>query len=97
MVANALVITIALLLALGFWLLGELRFLVPYRNALLREYGSLLLVWLGILFLNVFSAVYAIQRKLFLKDTGRKLFHVDQQVIAGHSPLPPPELHEERH
>jgi len=29
MVANALIITIALLLALGFWLLGELKFLIP--------------------------------------------------------------------
>jgi len=90
MVANALIVTIALLLALGFWLLGELRFLIPYRHILLRNYGSQLLLWFAVLFVNVFAAVYAIQRKFFLKDTGRKLSHVDTQVIVGHAPLPSP-------
>jgi hypothetical protein len=90
MVANALIVTIALLLALGFWLLGELRFLIPYRDVLLRDYGAVFLLWSAILFANVFAAVYAIQRKFFLKDTGRKLSHVDNQALAGHFPLPAP-------
>jgi hypothetical protein len=94
MVANALIVTIALLLALGFWLLGELKFLIPYRHILFGQYGTLLLLWFAVLFVNVFAAVYAIQRKFFLKDTGRKLSHVDTQVVAGHAPLPSP-LHEE--
>jgi len=38
-------VTIALLLALGFWLLDELNFLVPYRHVLLHHYGTALLVW----------------------------------------------------
>lgn len=96
MVANALIVTIALLLALGFWLLGELKFLVPYRHVLLRQYGSQLLVWFAVLFINVFAAVYAVQRKFFLKDTGRKLSHVDTQVIIGHTPLPSPLAEEGR-
>jgi len=87
MAANALIITIALLLALGFWLLGELKFLIPYRRVLLDHYGSILLLWLAVLFVNVFAAVYVIQRKFLLKDTGRKLSHVDTQVIVGHAPL----------
>jgi len=90
MVANALLITIALLLALGFWLLGELKFLIPYRHVLFHQYGSILLLWLAVLFVNVFAAVYAIQRKILLKDTGRKLSHVDTQVIVGDAPLPSP-------
>jgi len=90
MVANALIVTIALLLALGFWLLGELKFLVPYRHVLFERYGTLLLLSLTILFVNLFAAVYAIQRKFFLKDTGRKLSHLDTQVIVGHAPLPSP-------
>ena len=40
MVANALIVTIALLLALGFWLLGELKFLIPYRHILFGQYGT---------------------------------------------------------
>jgi len=96
MVANALLITIALLLALGFWLLGELKFLIPYRHVLFHQYGSILLLWLAVLFVNVFAAVYAIQRKILLKDTGRKLSHVDTQVIVGDAPLPSPLVEEAR-
>ena len=96
MVANALIITIALLLALGFWLLGELKVLIPYRHVLFDQYGSILLLWLAVLFVNVFAAVYAIQRKFLLKDTGRKLSHVDTQLIVGHAPLPSPLAEEAR-
>jgi hypothetical protein len=97
MVANALIVTIALLLALGFWLLGELRFLIPYRHILLRQCSTILLSWFAIVFTNVFAAVYAIQRKFFLKDTGRKLSHIDRQVAAGHAPVPAPDTHPQEH
>jgi hypothetical protein len=90
MIANALIITIAILLSLCFWLMGELKFLIPYKSILFHQYGRLILEWLAILFVNVFAGVYVIQRKFFLKDTGRKLSHVDKQVVAGHSPVPPP-------
>jgi hypothetical protein len=96
MIANALIITIAILLALGFWLIGELKFLIPYRFILYHQYGTVILVWTGILFVNVFAAVYAIQRKFFLKDTGRKLSHVDKQVISGDAPVPTPIQDEEQ-
>ena len=95
MPSNALLLTIALLLTLGFWLLGELRFLVPYRHALFNRYGTTLLLWFGILFVNVFAAVYTLERKFFLKDTGRKLSHVDRQVLQGQFPLPSPSETEE--
>jgi hypothetical protein len=90
MVANALIVTIALLLALGFWLLGELKFLIPYRHVLLHEHGAALLLCFAVLFANVFAAVYGIQRKFFLKDTGRKLSHLDAQLAAGQTPLSSP-------
>jgi hypothetical protein len=95
MLANALIVTIALLLALGFWLLGALKFLIPYRHVLVEQYGTVLLLWLAVLFLNILAAVYTVQRKFFLKDTGRKLSHIDTQVI-GHAPLPSPLPEEER-
>ena len=90
MASNALLLSIAILLALGFWLLGELRFLIPYRHVLFHNYGRTLLLWLTILFGNLFRAVYALERKFFLKDTGRKLSHLDRQVRQGQFPLPSP-------
>lgn len=95
MIANALILTLALLLALGFWLMGELKFLIPYRHILIHQYGSVILTWIAVLFLNLFAAVYTIERKFFLKDTGRKLTHLDKQVAAGQSPVPSPERDEE--
>ena len=95
MIANALILTIAILLALGFWLMGELKFLIPYRSILYHQYGTVILAWTAIVFVNVFAAMYAIHRKFFLKDTGRKLSHVDKQVAAGHSPVPSPMVDEE--
>lgn len=92
MIANALIVTVAILLALTFWLMGELRFLVPYRRVLFHEYGNVLVFWSAILCANVFAAVYAVQRKFFLKDTGRKLSHIEKQVEAGDSPMPSPQL-----
>lgn len=96
MIANALILTIAILLALGFWLMNELKFLVPYRYMLYHRYGAVLLGWTAILFVNLFAAVYAVERKFFLKDTGRKLSHVDQQVAVGDAPVPAPPFHEEQ-
>ena len=95
MIANALILTIALLLALGLWLMGELKFLIPYRHILIHQYGAVILAWVAVLFANVFAAVHVIQRKLFLKDTGRKLTHIDKQVAAGQSPVPSLEREQE--
>jgi hypothetical protein len=86
-IANSLIVTIAILLALGFWLMGELRFLIPFRYSLVHEYGDALLAAAAVLFVNVFAAVYALQRKFFLKDMGRKLSHLDKQAITGDSPV----------
>jgi hypothetical protein len=88
MIANALLITIALLLAYLFWLMDQLKFMAPYKGILLHAYGSLLLICVVVLFLNVFGAVLLLERKFFLKDTGRKLFHLDQQFQVGQIELP---------
>ncbi|HXN24691.1 MAG TPA: hypothetical protein VOA41_18310 [Candidatus Dormibacteraeota bacterium] len=84
MIANALLTALAVLLACLFCLMGELKFLVPYKRLIFHQYGTVLLSWLGILFVNLFAATYWIQRKFFLKDTGRKLRHIDNQTSVGH-------------
>ena len=96
MIANALILTIAILLALGFWLMSELKFLIPYKRILVHQYGGLLLGWATVVFANLFAGIYAVQRKFFLKDTGRKLSHIDRQAAAGHAPLPSPEIQEKQ-
>jgi hypothetical protein len=56
MIANALFITIALLLGLVFWLMGELKFFIPYKLVLWREYATPLLTYVVLLSVNVFAA-----------------------------------------
>src|SRR5215471_10247488 len=96
MIANAVLIAIAFLLAYGFWLMDQLKFMAPYRIVLFHEYGPVIFVSAGVLFLNVFGAALLFQRKFFLKDTGRKLSHLDQQFHIGQIELPiAPEAPEE--
>ena len=95
MVANSLFLTIAILLALGFWLLDELKFFIPYKTVLFHEYGTAILVYLATLFLNLFAAAFVLSRKFFLKDTGRKLSHLDKQLHVGQTEVRAPSLEEE--
>ena len=85
MLANSLFVTTIIFLALLLFLLGECTFLIPYRMLLVNKYGATILVFLAALFLNVFAAIYLGARKLFLKDTGRKLAHVERQIRTGSS------------
>jgi hypothetical protein len=80
MIANALLATTVVCVALLFWLMQSCPFLIPYRTVLLRVYGPTLAVWAGVFFVNVFAVWYALSRALFLKDTGRKLAHVEKQM-----------------
>jgi hypothetical protein len=88
MIANATLFAIAVLLAYGLWLMDQLKFLVPYRTLLFQEHGTAILLSLLALFANVFAGALLVQRKFLLKDTGRKLFHVDQQFRVGQAELP---------
>jgi len=92
MIANALILTIAILFLLGFWLMGELKFFIPYKAFLLHEYGTAILAFVGVLFLNVFAVAFAVNRRFFLKDTGRKLSHLDKQLHVGQGELPAPSI-----
>jgi hypothetical protein len=92
MIGNALILTVAILLALSFWLMGELKFLIPYKAFLFQRYGTPILLFLGVLFVNLFAAAFAVNRRFFLKDTGRKLSHLDKQMQIGDAQLPAPSI-----
>lgn len=83
MVANAVFVTTLLFLAIGIFLLQECQFLIPYRRVLFLRYGAHIATFAGALFVNMFAAVYLIWRKLFLKDTGTKLAHLEKQLRSG--------------
>jgi hypothetical protein len=95
MIANALFIVIAFLLALGFWLMGQLEFFIPYKRLLFHEYGPAILIYITALFANLFAATLALIRKFLLKDTGRKLFHLDKQLRIGETEVLAPWFEEE--
>jgi len=88
MIANALLATVAFLLAYGFWLLDQLKFMAPYKSVLFHEYGTVIVAAITVLFLNAFGAALLFQRKFFLKDPGRKLAHLDCQFHFGQIELP---------
>jgi hypothetical protein len=88
MVANALLTAVAVMLAIGFALMGELKFFIPFKVVIWRTYSVYLLSYCGLLFANLFAAAFALNRKFFLKDTGRKLAHLDKQFNVGHSDVP---------
>ena len=90
MIANALLFTLEIFIACLFRLMGELKFLVPYKRLIFHQYETVLLAWLGILFVNLFAAIYWIQRKCFLKESGRKLRHIDNQARGGQTSMPLP-------
>jgi hypothetical protein len=95
MIPSSLLITVATLLALGFWLMGELKFFVPYKAVLFDAYATPILIYASALFVNVFAAAFVLIRKFFLKDTGRKLLHLDKQLHVGETPIPAPWIEEE--
>ncbi len=87
MLANAVFVATLIFLAFGVWLSGQLRFLVPWRSLLLHSYAKEIAVYCGLLFANILGLTIWIERKFFLRDTGRKLKHLDQEIHSGHSEL----------
>lgn len=85
MFANTFLVTTAILIGLAFFLMGECQFLIPYRHLLWVKYSGVIALYCTVLFVNLFAALYLIGRKLFLKDTGRKLLHLEKQVRTGSS------------
>ena len=97
MISNALLASTGFTLALLFVLLGQLRFLIPYRSLLIHHYGSTMLLCVAVLFVNLTAALFTFGRRFFLKDTGRKLAHFDRELNAGRTPMPPHLHREELH
>jgi hypothetical protein len=92
MIANTAFLAALTTFLLAAWLAGELTVLSPYKALLFRDHGVVIVGGVLILFLNLSAVYYALARWIFLRDTGRKLTHVDRQLIASegvHEDVPP--------
>ena len=63
----------------------ECTFLIPYRQLISHKYAEAIALFAGALFLNLFALFYLLGRKLFLKDTGQKLAHLEKELRSGGS------------
>ena len=91
MIGNALILTIALLLALSFWLMESSSSVIPYKAVLIHAYGTPLFLFLSGLFESLCRSVRT-RPDTLLKDTGRKLSHLDKQMQVGQGELPAPSI-----
>jgi hypothetical protein len=80
MIANSAFLAAMVVVLLLFWLLGELQFLAPYKHIILPRYLWVIVGSVVVIFLNLFGLFYTLTRSLFLKETGRKLAHVERQL-----------------
>ena len=83
MIASAVFVTTLIFLAIGIFLLQECQFLIPYRHVLFIKYGGVMAGFAAALFVNLLAGVYMVCRIFFLKDTGRKLAHLEKQLRTG--------------
>ena len=60
----------------------------PEKHLILAQFSNSpetpILTYVALLSVNVFAVAFVFIRKFFLKDTGRKLAHLDKAVIGGH-------------
>ena len=80
MIANVAFLAAVVTFLSVAWMASELAFLAPFKAALFRAHGDYIVTMIVVFFLNVCAVFYGIARWLFLRDTGRKLAHIDRQL-----------------
>ena len=90
MIRNSLFVSTTTLILVVFGLANRLNFLAASKKALFAHCGTSIAFFAAVFGVNLFAATLAINRKILLKDTGRKLAHFDNQLqAAGPKGLPP--------
>ena len=83
MIANAAFLAAITVFLLVGWVAGEVSFLAPFKVVLFQRYGTYVASGVLLVFFNCFGLYYGLMRWLLLRDTGRKLTHVDRQIDAA--------------
>jgi hypothetical protein len=78
MIANSAFLAAMTVLLVVFLVFGQLEFLAPYKRLIFGQYLWTIVGAIVLVFLNLFACFYLAGRALFLKDTGRKLAHVEK-------------------
>ena len=78
--ANSAFLAAMVLLVGGFLLLDQLTFLSPYKRVLLHDCLWVVTGFLIVIFVNLVALFYLVGRRVLLKDTGRKLAHLEKQL-----------------
>jgi hypothetical protein len=73
MIGNALFLALSLFMAFGFLLMDRLKFLVPYRQAIFRDYGWAIGLYGALLFANLFAASFCWADVSFSSTPARNL------------------------
>jgi hypothetical protein len=87
MIAHTAILAAVVLFLLVGWLAEELAFLAGYRNVIFARHGRHILVAVLLAYVNLSGLFYVLARWLFLRETGRKLAHVDRQLTTSDSVL----------
>ncbi len=82
MIANSAFLAAMVLVLIVFVLMDQLSFLAAYKRVIVTRYLWVIVWQLVETFVNLFALFYTASRRLFLKDTGRKLAHVDRQLLT---------------
>lgn len=82
MIANSALLSALVLVLITLLLLDQLTFLAPFAALIAQKYGWLIVSVLIVAFIDLFALFYALTRRIFLKDTGRKLAHVERQLLT---------------
>ena len=82
MIVNSAFLAAMVTVLLAFSLLGALSYLAPYRRIIFGAYFWVVVTAAVVVFVNLFALFYALSRWLFLKDTGRKLAHIEKQLLT---------------
>ena len=85
MIANSIFAASVIVIVALLYIVGELAFLAPYRSLILHRYSAVIGWFVLLIFFNLCALIHALSRKLFLRDTGRKLAHVEKQLRTGSS------------
>jgi len=80
MIANSAFLAAMLLVISGFFLTEQLAFLTPYKHVITQQYLWPIVGSVSVLFANLVALFYLLGRQMLLKDTGRKLAHLEKQL-----------------
>lgn len=80
---NALFASTLTVVVIFLGLLSQMQFLVAYKRLLTQFYWQEISVYFGLLWVNFHALYFLLTRKLFSKDAGRRLSHLEKQFREG--------------